>query len=278
MTSTSVASLLTNTSHNLPSSSAAPSSAASGSLAATAISRALAGRHPVERVDRDPGQRLRLGGGNLLDLHAALAGGHREERPVGAIQQERRVVLLCDVARLLDQDLVDRVALDVHAEDLARLGLRVVGSVGDLDAAGLAAATGLDLRLDHDATAELGRDGASLLGSRGYLAGRDRHAMCGEEFLRLVFEEIHAPSSCRLIMGLSTTESRWPGRKLGLRTSSEPNWWLFARYLQLPRALRARDPHQQRLTPLVAGPGSLRQRRRRGRGSIARCRRTSCPA
>src|SRR3954453_8421992 len=32
----------------------------------------------LERVDRDPGQRLGLLDGELLDLHAALAGGHRE--------------------------------------------------------------------------------------------------------------------------------------------------------------------------------------------------------
>ena len=83
---------------------------------------------------------------------------------------------------------MDREAADVHAEDGARvlLGLRTV--VGELDAAGLAAAADQDLRFDDAGIAELvgRRDG--LLDSGGGGATGHRHPMTGEQLLALVFE------------------------------------------------------------------------------------------
>ena len=73
-------------------------------------------------VDRDPGQRLGLLDGELLDLHAALDRAHGQVGAVGAVEQEGEVVLLGDVAGLGDQELLDDVALDVQAEDV--LGVR----------------------------------------------------------------------------------------------------------------------------------------------------------
>ena len=65
---------------------------------------------------------------------------------------------------LLDPELADDVAVDVEAEDVARLLLGVVGAVGELHAAGLSAAAGQHLRLDDDLAAELLRGGSRLLG------------------------------------------------------------------------------------------------------------------
>ena len=86
----------------------------------------------------------------------------------------------------------------VHAEDLLGVLLRLVGGLGDLHAAGLAAPTGLDLGLDDGHTAGLGSD---LLGgclglrrSRGGLAAQDRDAVRLEHVSRLVLEKIHAES------------------------------------------------------------------------------------
>ena len=120
---------------------------------------ALAWSTPVDRVDRHLGQRLGPLDGELLDLHAALVGGHREEGAVGAVEQEGDVVLLLDVRARVDEHPVHRVALDVHAEDLLGVGPGVVRGLGDLHAAGLAAAADLDLRLDDG-------DAAELLGDR----------------------------------------------------------------------------------------------------------------
>ena len=68
---------------------------------------------------------------------------------------------------------------------------RLVAVLGELDAAGLAAAADLHLRLDDARVADLvGRlDGLVDRGRRG--AGRDGDAVAGEELLALVLEEVH---------------------------------------------------------------------------------------
>jgi hypothetical protein len=151
---------------------------------------------------RDPGQRLGAGPGHFLDLDAALHRAHGQEGPVGPVEQERQVVLLRDVDVLGDQHRVHGVALDVHAEDLLRLGLGLVGVAGQLHPAGLAAPAGLDLGLDHDARLagrdELGGDGTGLRRCPGDLALLDRNAVGSEEILRLVLEQVHSGPSFML--------------------------------------------------------------------------------
>src|SRR5690606_29497861 len=127
----------------------------------------------------------------LLDVHAPGRGADGQEGAVGPIEQEGEVVLLRDRAGLLDQDLVDRVALEVHAEDLGRLTVGVRRVLGELHATRLAATTRLDLRLYHDASAELlCRLPRFIRGVRDDAAGH-RDAVGGEEFLRLMFEQVH---------------------------------------------------------------------------------------
>ena len=110
---------------------------------------------------------------------------------LGAVEQERGVVLLGDRARVFDEDLVDRVALDVHAEDRLGFGLGVSRVIGHLDAAGFTPATCLDLRFHHHAATELLGDRPGFVWGGGDLAGRHRNAVLGEDFLRLMFEEVH---------------------------------------------------------------------------------------
>ena len=78
-------------------------------------------------------------------------------RPDAAIDDHADVELAGDVDALLDEEALDLLALgaglvrdELHAEDGARLALRVDEALGDLDAAALAAAAGVDLRLDDD--------------------------------------------------------------------------------------------------------------------------------
>src|SRR5690606_14219436 len=158
--------------------------------------------HPGERVDRHLGHLLGRLARDLLDVHAAGGRADGEEGAVRAVEQEGEVVLLRDLARLLDQDLADRVALDVHAENLLRLLVRVVGTVGELHAARFAAAPGLDLRLDNDSAGQ-------RLGRRARLLRRVRDdaawywdAVLREEFFRLMFEQVHEGPS------LSDVEAR----------------------------------------------------------------------
>src|SRR5262249_52034987 len=108
----------------------------------------------VGRVDVDLGDRVWVLRRDLLDLDATLPGEHPEVLLCRAVEGEGGVVLLLDVAGLLDPDDVDGVALDVHADDVGRVlaGLGLV--VGELDAAGLAAPAHLDLRLHDDRVAD----------------------------------------------------------------------------------------------------------------------------
>ncbi len=143
---------------------------------------------PVSGIDRDAGERLGALDRELFDLHAALDAAERQVRAVRAVQQHREVVLLVDAGTRGDHDALDDVTLDVEAEDRLRGFVRLVGVLGDLDAAGLAAAAGLDLRLDDD-------DAAELLGRRPHLlrrvrddAGEHRHLVLLEEVTCLVLE------------------------------------------------------------------------------------------
>ena len=83
------------------------------------------------------------------------------------------------------------MAVDVEAEDVARLRLGVGRIVGELDAAGLAAPAGQHLRLDDDGAAELLGRLARLLGSRGEAPFGDGDPDPAEEILALVLVEVH---------------------------------------------------------------------------------------
>ena len=83
-----------------------------------------------------------------------------------AVEDDRRVVLGGDVRGGLDPDLVHGEAADVHAEDRLGVGLGLGAVLGDLDAAGLAAASDLHLRLDDAGIADLVGGGDGLLHGR----------------------------------------------------------------------------------------------------------------
>ena len=116
-------------------------------------------------------------------------GGEHHERLLGAaVEDDRGVVLGGDVGGPLDPDLVHRQAADVHAEDRLGVRLGLVGVLGDLDPAGLAAAADLDLGLDDDGEAELLGRLARLLRGRREAALGHGYAVLGEQLLALVFE------------------------------------------------------------------------------------------
>src|SRR3954453_17701018 len=151
----------------------------------------LRGVDAGRRVDGDAGQRLGLADRDLLDLHAALDRGHRQERAVGAVEQVGEVVLLGDVAGLGYHHAVGDVALDVQPEDVLGAGLGLLRTVGQLDTAGLAAATDLHLRLDDDTLTDVTRDALGLLRGLGDAAGKYGHTVRGQQITGLVLEEIH---------------------------------------------------------------------------------------
>ena len=82
--------------------------------------------------------------------------------------------------------------LDVEAEDGLRGLVGLVGGLGDLHTAGLAAASGLDLGLDDHDTAELLGRRAHLLRRVGDDAREHRHLVLLEQIACLVLVQIHS--------------------------------------------------------------------------------------
>ena len=130
--------------------------------------------------------------GDLLDVDAAPGGQHQQVLLGRPVEREAGVVLLVDVGGVLDPQPLDDVPLDVHPEDAPGMGAHVLGGVGQLDAAGLAAPADLDLGLDHDGVSGGVGLGDGLVDGQGDPTGADRDSVSGEVLLALVFEEIHA--------------------------------------------------------------------------------------
>ncbi len=115
-----------------------------------------------------------------------------------AVERDPEVELLGDVQGFLDEDLLDLLSVrarlvgdELHPEDLAGESLRLLGALRELDAAALAAASRVDLRLDDGAPAELLRDPPRLLGRVRHAAAGGGDAEPAENFFRLVFVDFH---------------------------------------------------------------------------------------
>src|SRR6202020_1700876 len=82
-----------------------------------------------------------------------------------------------------------------HPEDALGFFEGLIRALGQLHAAGLAAAAGLHLRLHHNLGDAVGRKGGGdlprLLGSVGDLVSQHRNAVLSEEFLSLILEQVH---------------------------------------------------------------------------------------
>ena len=132
------------------------------------------------------------------------SGLDHQDGPLGrAIDDEAEVQLARDLEALLDEHAADDPALgpglvrdERHAEHGLRGGARGVRALDDLDAAALAAAAGVNLRLDDDrAAAELDGGGrASSIGVNATLALGHGHAERLEDLFALIFVNLHRRS------------------------------------------------------------------------------------
>ena len=131
-------------------------------------------------------------------------------RPTLAVEGHAEVELARDPAALLDVDLADLLplgaglrGLEHHAEHRLGVGARLVGRAGELHAAALPAAAGVDLGLHGaDAAAELAGGALGLERRDREVAARHGDAELPEDLLRLVLVDLHrAPRSFRASRG-----------------------------------------------------------------------------
>jgi hypothetical protein len=94
--------------------------------------------------------------GDFFDVHAARFGGDDGDAATLTIERQRKIDLAFDVRARLDVHRLDRQALgpglfsdEPLAEHVGRSGTHRIEVARQLDAARLAAATRVDLGLDH---------------------------------------------------------------------------------------------------------------------------------
>ena len=130
--------------------------------------------------------------GDFLDVHAAFGGEQDQRLARGDVMQHGGIELARNFGLLLDQQALDRIVADAHAENLARPPASASSaSGGELDAAGLAALAGRHLRLDDARPDIRGRHGR-FRGADAERAARHRNAGRRQnQRFRGVFLEIH---------------------------------------------------------------------------------------
>ena len=177
------------------------------------------------RIDREAEDLFRRAGRDLLDIHAALGRGHEAYPRGAAIHQKGEIHLALDAGAVLDIDAVDLLARGAGllghegaAEHAAGLLGGLLDGFGEPHAprlAGarlakfaLAAAAGVDLRLDHpERTVELARRRLGLLGAQDRTAIRHRRAIRAQERLGLIFVDIHETVPSCFCCGIIGTDA-----------------------------------------------------------------------
>ena len=169
-----------------------------------------------QRVDRACARARRVAPRDLLDVDAALGG---EDRAAGRAARARTTI-----ARYSSRSIVDGL-LDEHARDarvrgcvMPRISAAAAATSSargaDADAAGLAAAAGLDLRLDDHRQAELAGRRPRLRRRRTPARRQDRQPGLREQLLALMLEQVHA---------VRLRAARRRRRQLRLRRQSPPS-------------------------------------------------------
>src|SRR5699024_5707374 len=145
-------------------------------------------------------------GSDFFDVHAAGRRTHEGDPPRATINQRTEIEFAVDLSRPVHIDGIDRqtcagrLMCTQHAADHVRRHLtHVVHAIADLDPAGLAAAAGVDLSLDHPAcsTQCAGRLYGFVSTVRN-LAFAGGYAETGKYVLGLKFVNVHRTAFLKL--------------------------------------------------------------------------------
>ena len=158
----------------------------------------LVGVEPGQRVDGELVDLLRRFARHLLDLDPAFGRGDEDVARRGAVEGDGEIELASDLHRLFDQDAPHpqsfRSGLRRHQlarEEILGQLLRLLRVMHHLDAAGLAAAAGVDLCLDHAMSAHHLGGALDLVGGETDAAARDRDVIGTENLFGLVLVNVH---------------------------------------------------------------------------------------
>ncbi len=122
--------------------------------------------------------------------------------PWPAVEHDAEIQLARDGQRLFDQQALHLLALgpglvrdQLHPEDFARQLAGFFSRLGQLDAAALAAASGVNLRLDDNAGCALVQQGLGrsfgFLAAFDHVPARHRHSVLREDGFRLILVNFH---------------------------------------------------------------------------------------
>ena len=176
------------------------------------LERDLAGLELLQtdgRLDHDLDQGFGLVGGDLFDIHAAALRGDDADALGLTVEDVTEIKFALEWIGGLDIDALNRLTLGAGLERHEALAEEVLGGIADLvvgpaqlDAAGLAARTGMDLCLHRPERAtEFGGGVNRLVGAEGHRALRNRNAESGEQLLGLILMHVHVRSPRRFSLG-----------------------------------------------------------------------------
>jgi hypothetical protein len=139
---------------------------------------------------------------HFLDVHATFGGDDERHALGSAVGHGRHVVFFFDVGAVFDQQAADFLAFwaslvgdELHAQNFTGDFADIVNRAGQLNATALATATGVNLRLDNPHGAAQFLSGFHrFLNGKCWDAARHRHTGLAQDFLALVFVNLHEDS------------------------------------------------------------------------------------
>ena len=169
-------------------------------------------RHDADaRLDVDAHDLLRRLLGDLFDVHAAGGAGHDHRLAGRAIEHDAQIQLARHLQPLFDQHAADDAAFGAglvrdegHADHVSRELDGLVRALRQLDAAALAAAARMNLRLDDDhRAAEALGDLAGFGGVGRDFAARHGHAVARQNRFCLILVDFHDGRKLLMLIGIA---------------------------------------------------------------------------